>query len=66
MIVDVLDDGVGISDSPEKHHHYGLSILAERSRSLNGDIAITRRPEGGTSVKLSFFPQYLAKIDKVS
>ena len=66
LIIDVLDDGIGISESPEKHHHYGLSILAERSRSLNGDIEITRRPEGGTSVKLSFRPQYLAKINKVS
>lgn len=66
LIVDVLDDGIGISHSPEKHHHYGLSILAERSRSLNGNIEITRRPEGGTSVKLRFFPQYLTKINKVS
>ena len=60
IIIEVLDDGTGINHSPEKHRHYGISIMTERARSLNGTLTLTQRLEGGTSVKLSFPPHFLA------
>ena len=50
------DDGVGINDDPEKLNHYGLAIMKERSRHLNGDLEIRRRDEKGTIVEFSFQP----------
>ncbi|MBL4608377.1 MAG: HAMP domain-containing protein [Pseudomonadales bacterium] len=63
IIVEVLDDGIGISDPLAKHHHFGLSILSERSKILHGSIKVSLRPEGGTSVKLNFPPRYLVRAN---
>ena len=52
ILVSVLDDGVGIPDSPEQHNHYGLAIMKERALGLNGNINIKRRPSGGTEVTI--------------
>lgn len=52
--VQVVDDGIGIPDSPERSRHYGLVIMDERVRSLGGEIAIEPRPEGGTQVTFEF------------
>lgn len=56
----VCDDGVGIPDDPEKLNHYGLAIMKERSRHLNGALDFTRKEEGGTCVKMCFSPEGLA------
>jgi len=58
LIVD--DDGIGISDSPEKLNHYGLAIINERARHLGGDVNIVARSNGGTRVLLHFKPSFLA------
>jgi two-component system, NarL family, nitrate/nitrite sensor histidine kinase NarX len=55
----IEDDGVGIHDSPEKLNHYGLNIMQERSRDLNGRICIENRSEKGTRVAMRFMPMYL-------
>ena len=49
--LDVADNGIGISDAPEKASHFGLSIMRERARALGGELFIKRRPEGGTMVQ---------------
>lgn len=54
----VSDNGVGIPDDPNKLNHYGLAIMQERSRSLDGEISITPGSEDGTVVSFSFEPEY--------
>jgi two-component system nitrate/nitrite sensor histidine kinase NarX len=54
--VRVEDDGVGISDDRPPSHHYGMAIMGDRAASLNGTLAVRRRPTGGTSVELRFVP----------
>ena len=56
----VCDDGVGIPDDPEKINHYGLAIMKERSRHLNGELKLYRRKEGGTCVEMNFPPAEMA------
>lgn len=53
----VCDDGVGIPDDPEKMNHYGLAIMKERSRHLNGALKLYRQELGGTCVEMEFSPQ---------
>jgi len=53
----ISDDGVGIHQDPEKLNHYGLAIMNERARHLNGQISVSARAEGGTQVELTFVPQ---------
>lgn len=48
----VEDDGIGISDNPEKQHHYGLYTMRERAQRLNGELAYSPRDQGGTRVQL--------------
>ena len=50
----IEDNGMGIQDISDKPHHYGLSIMKERSRSLNGNLEIGPSGSGGTVVKLTF------------
>lgn len=55
----IEDNGVGITQNPEKLNHYGLAIMQERSKQLGGEIKIRRREQGGTGVYFSFTPEYL-------
>lgn len=54
----VKDDGVGIPDDPNKLNHYGLAIMMERSRNLQGELSVKRNNEGGTLVQFRFTPDY--------
>ncbi|MEW5755732.1 MAG: ATP-binding protein [Pseudomonadota bacterium] len=54
VVVSIEDDGVGIPESAQRLHHYGLAIMEERAHTLKGEMRITRRPEGGTRVELVF------------
>jgi two-component system nitrate/nitrite sensor histidine kinase NarX len=51
----VEDDGVGISKSAAPHH-YGMTIMEERARTLHGELRCESRPGGGTRVVLAFLP----------
>ena len=53
--VTVTDDGIGIAKAPQVHH-YGMTIMEERARTLAGSVAIEARPTGGTQVTLTFRP----------
>lgn len=55
MEVVVEDDGVGIRKSADRHH-YGMTIMEERARTLHGEIRFEARPGGGTRVVLAFRP----------
>ena len=56
----VEDDGIGIPPNAERNNHYGLAIINERSRHLNGQVEIEPRKESGTCVRFSFKPNFLA------
>jgi two-component system nitrate/nitrite sensor histidine kinase NarX len=58
----IKDNGIGIPDDPSKLNHYGLAIMKERSRNLNGTLGIKPIETGGTEVKFSFLPEYAKQI----
>jgi two-component system nitrate/nitrite sensor histidine kinase NarX len=51
--VTVEDDGKGIV-KPADLHHYGMTIMEERARTLHGDLNFEPRPGGGSRVVLRF------------
>ena len=53
----VSDDGVGINQGSEKLNHYGMAIMQERAKQLNGELTVQPREKGGTQVKLTFHPE---------
>lgn len=55
VAVTVEDDGLGIVKSADVHH-YGMTIMEERARTLSGEVRFEARPQGGTRVTLSFRP----------
>lgn len=64
----IQDDGVGLSSHPEKLNHYGLAIIKERSRHLNGELSVKSAPEGykGTCIELRFEPRYLNETQPIN
>jgi two-component system, NarL family, nitrate/nitrite sensor histidine kinase NarX len=52
VIID--DDGVGIGSSQSATHHYGMSIMEERARSLGGSFHVQTRAVGGTRINFRF------------
>ncbi|WP_281646774.1 HAMP domain-containing protein [Parendozoicomonas sp. Alg238-R29] len=54
IVVMVDDNGRGMGGNPERHGHYGLSIIRERASSLGGTVQLLPSPQGGTRVQLSF------------
>ena len=51
----VEDDGVGIRQAADVHH-YGMTIMEERARTLHGELRFESRRGGGTRVVLAFQP----------
>jgi two-component system nitrate/nitrite sensor histidine kinase NarX len=51
----VEDDGIGISKSADAHH-YGMTIMEERARTLRGEIGYLPGMGGGCRVVLRFRP----------
>lgn len=51
----VEDDGVGILKGADQHH-YGMTIMDERARTLQGEMRYEARAGGGTRVVLGFVP----------
>lgn len=51
----ITDDGAGIQKTAAMHH-YGMAIMDERARALNGTLQYLPRIGGGTCVQLDFTP----------
>jgi two-component system, NarL family, nitrate/nitrite sensor histidine kinase NarX len=60
VTVTIADDGRGITTETGGEHHYGLSIMRERSRSLGGRLEI-RSNEPGSCIVLTFVPASFAQ-----
>ena len=56
ILICVEDNGIGIPQKAERTHHYGQAIMRERASSLQGDLRIEPRDQGGTRVWLRFQP----------
>ena len=48
------DDGIGIGSSQSETHHYGMSIMQERARSLGGSFQVQTRAVRGTRIAFRF------------
>lgn len=60
VTVTIEDDGRGIATESGGEHHYGLSIMRERSRSLGGRLEI-RANEPGSRIVVTFVPASFAQ-----
>jgi len=52
LLLDVVDDGRGLSPDWQRPGHFGVRGMRERARALGGDLVIENRAEGGTRVHL--------------
>src|SRR3990167_6880698 len=57
----IEDDGCGIGASPDPRQHHGLTIMQERTRSLNGQLDVSRNTPHGTRIHLTFQPGFLGR-----
>ncbi len=54
----VIDDnGVGLPENQDFTNHYGLVIMRDRASTLNGDLSVENRNEGGVCVRMRFTPK---------
>jgi len=52
--VEIVDDGVGMSDNHASEGHFGMGIMKERSLTLNAKLNIGKSEKQGTKISLSF------------
>jgi len=57
--VSIEDDGKGMPEDPSRLNHYGLAIMQERSKNLDGQLSIRNRPQGGVGIYFVFLPDCL-------
>ncbi len=56
LIMTVTDSGRGFDASQPLRHHYGLTNMKERARSIGGEVTVESTPGEGTTVRLSIRP----------
>jgi two-component system nitrate/nitrite sensor histidine kinase NarX len=56
IAVTISDNGIGVKTQQAETHHYGMSIMQERSRSLGGTFKVQSPAGGGTQVSFYFEP----------
>ena len=54
VFVTIEDDGTGIDRIAPRSDHYGIAIMRDRAQSLNGELTVAPRTDGGTRVELEF------------
>lgn len=52
----IVDNGRGLPSEKSQTHHYGLSIMKERAKTLRGHFEINNQLKGGVSISLIFMP----------
>jgi two-component system, NarL family, nitrate/nitrite sensor histidine kinase NarX len=54
LTIDLRDDGLGFNPQAGRQEgHFGLAIMQERSRDLQGDLTVISRAGAGTSISLA-------------
>jgi len=53
----IRDNGKGLPDDNQPINHYGLIIMADRARTLGGDLKVQNQATGGVEVSLTFIPK---------
>ncbi|KUI99650.1 histidine kinase [Vibrio sp. MEBiC08052] len=55
--LNIMDNGVGIEpQQQEMANHYGLTIIADRVKALDGNLTIDSKPDQGTEIAIQFYP----------
>ncbi len=57
MQICIEDNGIGLPHETSRTHHYGLSIMHERAKTLSGNFEIINKQEGGVKIVLNFLPE---------
>jgi len=52
----IRDNGRGLPESDQPENHYGMIIMQDRARSLDGQLTVANHPQGGVEVSLHFIP----------
>ena len=55
-VIEIRDNGVGLSLRHDGENHFGLSIMRERASHLGGTLCLQSPPTGGLWVQLCFIP----------
>ena len=55
--VSIEDNGIGLPDDKDLTNHYGLVIMRDRASTLNGNLSVQNRSEGGVQVLMRFHPK---------
>jgi two-component system nitrate/nitrite sensor histidine kinase NarX len=58
--VEIRDNGRGYEPPADRERHYGLTIMRERTLSLDGELQIGAAEGGGTGIRLRFRPRSAA------
>ena len=58
IIMQIIDDGVGISGTVDQSQHHGLMIMEERARHLGGTVTLSDNQPTGTIVSTTFTPNF--------
>lgn len=61
VVLNIEDDGRGITSDYDQRQHHGIGIMQERTRSLNGTLVIAPRQPRGTRIELTFRPDFLTR-----
>ena len=58
IVMQIIDDGIGISGSVDQSQHHGLMIMQERARHLGGNVTLSDNEPSGTIVTTLFTPNF--------
>lgn len=56
MELRVEDDGIGVPAAYDRNQHYGITMMQERARCVNGALQVENLQPRGTRVRLRFQP----------
>ena len=52
LVVEILDNGVGLQSDDSGPMHHGVSIMNERAQSLDAQLSMDNNPDGGVAVRI--------------
>ena len=58
IVMQIIDDGIGISGSVDQTQHHGLMIMQERARHLDGSVTLSNNQPTGTIITTTFTPSF--------